>query len=106
MGEGVRFIPMILNYRELSFRFGIGEETAFVRQERIIPAGKRFTRRFGNLPVGYDHKYVYSHFGYNLKSYGYAGGYRLCTIGKNFLYLLKNEKKNWNLLKAKISHLS
>ena len=29
--------------------------------------GCRFTRQFGELPVGYDHKYVYSHFGYNLK---------------------------------------
>lgn len=29
--------------------------------------GNRFTRQFGQLPVGYDHKYVYSHFGYNLK---------------------------------------
>ncbi len=30
--------------------------------------GCRFTRQFGKLPVGYDHKYVYSHFGYNLKA--------------------------------------
>ena len=29
--------------------------------------GCRFTRQFGELPFGYDHKYVYSHFGYNLK---------------------------------------
>jgi len=29
--------------------------------------GKRFTRQFGSLPPGYDHKYVYSHIGYNLK---------------------------------------
>lgn len=29
--------------------------------------GHRFTGKFGELPVGYDHKYVYSHFGYNLK---------------------------------------
>ncbi len=29
--------------------------------------GKRFTQRFGTLPEGYDHKYVYSHVGYNLK---------------------------------------
>ncbi len=28
----------------------------------------RFTKQFGTLPVGYDHKYVYSHFGYNLKA--------------------------------------
>ncbi len=27
----------------------------------------RFDRQFGELPFGYDHKYVYSHFGYNLK---------------------------------------
>lgn len=30
--------------------------------------GHRFTMQFGTLPLGYDHKYVYSHFGYNLKA--------------------------------------
>nr|WP_034599210.1 lipopolysaccharide biosynthesis protein RfbH [Lacrimispora aerotolerans] len=30
--------------------------------------GHRFDRQYGQLPVGYDHKYVYSHFGYNLKT--------------------------------------
>ena len=30
--------------------------------------GRRFDRQFGELPPGYDHKYVYSHFGYNLKA--------------------------------------
>jgi len=29
--------------------------------------GKRFSGKYGNLPAGYDHKYVYSHIGYNLK---------------------------------------
>ena len=29
--------------------------------------GKRFSQQFGSLPFGYDHKYVYSHVGYNLK---------------------------------------
>lgn len=29
--------------------------------------GKRFSGTYGNLPQGYDHKYVYSHIGYNLK---------------------------------------
>ena len=29
--------------------------------------GKRFARRLGSLPAGYDHKYTYSHAGYNLK---------------------------------------
>ncbi|PKN31777.1 MAG: lipopolysaccharide biosynthesis protein RfbH, partial [Deltaproteobacteria bacterium HGW-Deltaproteobacteria-20] len=30
--------------------------------------GKRFSQQFGTLPLGYDHKYVYSEFGYNLKA--------------------------------------
>ena len=40
----------------------------------ICPSGKdnlcghRFDRQYGELPLGYDHKYVYSHFGYNLKA--------------------------------------
>lgn len=39
----------------------------------VCPSGKdnscghRFDRQYGDLPVGYDHKYVYSHLGYNLK---------------------------------------
>ena len=40
----------------------------------VCPSGKdntcgcRFSRQFGQLPLGYDHKYVYSHLGYNLKA--------------------------------------
>ena len=40
----------------------------------VCPSGKdnlcghRFDGQFGELPAGYDHKYVYSHFGYNLKA--------------------------------------
>ncbi len=30
--------------------------------------GHRFDKQYGTLPVGYDHKYVYSHLGYNLKA--------------------------------------
>jgi CDP-6-deoxy-D-xylo-4-hexulose-3-dehydrase len=30
--------------------------------------GRRFSQQLGTLPVGYDHKYVYSHIGYNLKA--------------------------------------
>ena len=30
--------------------------------------GHRSDKQYGKLPLGYDHKYVYSHFGYNLKA--------------------------------------
>ena len=35
--------------------------------------GKRFDWQLGELPHGYDHKYTYSHIGYNLKAHGHAG---------------------------------
>lgn len=41
--------------------------------------GHRFDKQYGELPLGYDHKYVYSHFGYNLKGNGLAGGDWVCT---------------------------
>jgi CDP-6-deoxy-D-xylo-4-hexulose-3-dehydrase len=39
----------------------------FCRGGESNTCGKRFTQQFGTLPFGYDHKYVYSHLGYNLK---------------------------------------
>lgn len=43
-------------------------------RECVCPSGRdnlcghRFDKQYGELPLGYDHKYVYSHFGYNLKA--------------------------------------
>jgi CDP-6-deoxy-D-xylo-4-hexulose-3-dehydrase len=44
--------------------------------------GCRFTRQFGTLPVGYDHKYVYSHFGYNLKATDLQAAVGCAQLGK------------------------
>ena len=46
--------------------FATGGETATVPVVKTI-RGRRFSQQFGTLPYGYDHKYVYSHIGYNLK---------------------------------------
>jgi CDP-6-deoxy-D-xylo-4-hexulose-3-dehydrase len=43
--------------------------------------GKRFAQQFGTLPFGYDHKYVYSHIGYNLKV-RHAGRHRRGATGE------------------------
>jgi len=65
---------------------------------------KRFTRKFGELPRGYDHKYVYSHFGYNLKVTDMQAAIGCAQLEKLPAFIEKR-KKNWNLLKEKISHL-
>ena len=44
--------------------------------------GERFCQQLGDLPVGYDHKYVYSHFGYNLKLTDMQAAVGLAQIDK------------------------
>jgi CDP-6-deoxy-D-xylo-4-hexulose-3-dehydrase len=44
--------------------------------------GKRFTQQFGTLPFGYDHKYVYSHIGYNLKVTDLQAAIGVAQLGK------------------------
>jgi CDP-6-deoxy-D-xylo-4-hexulose-3-dehydrase len=74
------------------------------------PSGKdntckrRFTQKFGKLPAGYDHKYVYSHFGYNLKVTDMQAAIGCAQLEK-LPEFIKKRKNNWNLLKAKLSHL-
>lgn len=44
--------------------------------------GHRFDRQYGELPPGYDHKYVYSHFGYNLKATDMQAAVGCAQLGK------------------------
>jgi CDP-6-deoxy-D-xylo-4-hexulose-3-dehydrase len=44
--------------------------------------GKRFSQQFGSLPMGYDHKYVYTHFGYNLRATDLQAAIGLAQLDK------------------------
>ncbi len=44
--------------------------------------GKRFSQQFGTLPYGYDHKYIYSHIGYNLKVTDMQAAVGIAQLGK------------------------
>lgn len=59
--------------------------------------GCRFTRQFGSLPLGYDHKYVYSHFGYNLKATDMQAAIGCAQIEK-FPGFVEKRKRNFNRL--------
>ena len=56
--------------------------------------GCRFTRQFGSLPLGYDHKYVYSHFGYNLKATDLQAAIGCAQIEK-FPGFVEKRKRNF-----------
>ena len=71
----------------------------------ICPSGKdnfcghRFDGQFGELPKGYDHKYVYSHFGYNLKVTDMQAAIGVEQL-KKFPSFIERRRHNWDRLRA------
>ena len=71
----------------------------------ICPSGKdnmcghRFDKQYGELPLGYDHKYVYSHFGYNLKATDMQAAIG-CAQLKKFPDFVKRRRHNFDRLKT------
>lgn len=59
--------------------------------------GMRFTQKFGKLPLGYDHKYVYSHIGYNLKATDLQAAIGTAQL-KKINSFIEKRKKNFTHL--------
>lgn len=59
---------------------------------------RRFTGQFGSLPVGYDHKYVYSHLGYNLKATDLQAAIGTAQLKKLPEFVTKR-RENWAYLR-------
>lgn len=76
----------------------------------VCPSGKdnlcghRFDRQYGELPRGYDHKYVYSHFGYNLKTTDMQASVG-CAQLKKFPGFMKKRIHNFERLKSNLAGL-
>ncbi len=66
---------------------------------------KRFSKQFGTLPFGYDHKYVYSHFGFNLKPTDLQAAIGCSQLMKIDTFT-KKRKENFNNISDKLSHLN
>ncbi len=64
--------------------------------------GHRFDRQFGELPMGYDHKYVYSHLGYNLKVTDMQAAIG-CEQLKKFPSFIERRRYNWTRLREALS---
>ena len=60
--------------------------------------GKRFCWKLGDLPEGYDHKYTYSHLGYNLKITDMQAACGLAQLGKAAQFIA-SRKKNYTILR-------
>lgn len=66
--------------------------------------GKRFGQQLGSLPFGYDHKYTYSHLGYNLKITDMQAACGLAQLDRLEDFIAAR-KRNFALLKEKLSSL-
>lgn len=65
----------------------------------------RYTQQFGELPYGYDHKYVYSHFGYNLKATDLQASIG-CVQLKKLPQFTEARRKNWEYIRQQLDSLS
>lgn len=66
--------------------------------------GHRFDKQYGELPLGYDHKYVYSHFGYNLKVTDMQAAVGVAQL-KKFPSFIERRRYNFNRLYEGLSCL-
>lgn len=66
--------------------------------------GKRFNWQLGDLPIGYDHKYTYSHVGYNLKLSDMQAAVGCAQLDKLDGFVQKR-RENFDFLKKRLEHL-
>lgn len=67
--------------------------------------GRRFTQTHGDLPEGYDHKYVYSHLGYNLKVTDMQAAIGVSQL-KKLEYFCNRRRENYTMLTEKLKEFS
>jgi len=67
--------------------------------------GKRFNQKQGNLPDGYDHKYIYSHLGYNLKISDMQAACGLAQL-KRLPGFIEKRRSNFSYLRKRLSTIS
>ena len=99
MGEGgaVYTNNSLLNRLILSYRDWGRDCICVSGQDNLC--GHRWDGQFGELPVGYDHKYTYSHFGYNLKVTDLQAAVGVEQL-KKFPSFIERRKHNWARLHA------
>lgn len=104
MGEGGAVYTDDPSLRRLVESFRDWGRDCWCPSGRDNTCGERFNRKFGELPLGYDHKYVYSHFGYNLKvtdmqaAIGCAQLPKLAGFGQA-------RKQNWSFLREGLADM-
>ncbi|SDN51037.1 CDP-6-deoxy-D-xylo-4-hexulose-3-dehydrase [Desulfonauticus submarinus] len=104
MGEGGAVYTNNVSLKRLIDSFRDWGRDCWCASGRDNTCGKRFSQQFGELPFGYDHKYVYSHFGYNLKVTDMQAAIGCAQLEK-LPDFIEARKANWQRLREGLSDL-
>lgn len=99
MGEGGAVLTDKPNLQVLIESFRDWGRDCWCAPGKDNTCGKRFDWHLGDLPCGYDHKYTYSHIGYNLKATDMQAALGASQIAK-LPGFIKRRKENFNYLRA------
>jgi CDP-6-deoxy-D-xylo-4-hexulose-3-dehydrase len=97
MGEGGAVLTNDLLLKHIVTSFRDWGRDCWCDPGRDNTCTRRFTQQFGSLPFGYDHKYVYSHIGYNLKVTDMQAAVGVEQI-KKLPGFIEARKKNFSML--------
>jgi len=82
MGEGGAVVTQNEDLARIARSFRDWGRDCYCAAGENNTCGVRFAQQFGSLPFGYDHKYVYSHIGYNLKVTDMQAAVGVAQLGK------------------------
>ena len=102
MGEGGALYTNNLQLKRIIESFRDWGRDCYCNSGKDDTCKRRFTQQFGELPLGYDHKYVYSHFGYNLKVTDMQAAIGCAQLQK-LPAIIDARKQNWKYLREKLS---
>jgi CDP-6-deoxy-D-xylo-4-hexulose-3-dehydrase len=101
MGEGGAVFTNNLELKIIAESFRDWGRDCYCPPGKDNTCGKRFCWKLGNLPEGYDHKYTYSHLGYNLKITDMQAACGLAQLDKANHFIQKR-KENFKFLKESL----
>jgi CDP-4-dehydro-6-deoxyglucose reductase, E1 len=102
MGEGGAVFTNNLELKQIAESFRDWGRDCYCPPGKDNTCGKRFCWKLGNLPEGYDHKYTYSHLGYNLKISDMQAACALAQLEKAPAFI-QARKDNFKFLKERLS---
>lgn len=97
MGEGGAVITNNLLIHRSIRQFRDWGRDCWCETGRDDTCKKRFRWKLGDLPFGYDHKYIYSQIGYNLKLTDFQAAIGVAQL-KKLPYFIKKRKENYQIL--------